>query len=223
LVNINNRIAITTTFILLLLGFGLFLLLEWDHTLAGKTGWAKFVTAVFGSVTPRTAGFNTVDLTSMAAPTILFYLFFMWIGASPGSTGGGIKTTTIAVGLLNVLSIAKGKNRTEIFRRKVSDDSIKRAFVAILISIMVILFATFFLSITEPGKDPTKLLFEAFSAVGTVGLSLNITPDLSAGGKFIIILCMFVGRMGMLTMITAFFRKVRSLNYSYPTENIQVS
>lgn len=223
LVNVNARLAMTTTIVLLLLGFGLFLFLEWDHTLAGKTGWEKFVLSVFGSVTPRTAGFNTVDMTAMAMPTVLFYLLFMWIGASPGSTGGGIKTTTIAVGFLNVVSVARGKDRTEVFRRRVSDDSIKRAFVAIMISIMVILLATFFLTITEPDKDPTKLLFEAFSAVGTVGLSLNLTPELSSGGKFIIIICMFVGRMGMLTLITAFFRKVRSLNYTYPSENIQVS
>lgn len=223
LVNVNARLAMITTLILLVLGFGLFLLLEWDHTLAGKTWWEKFVLSVFGSVTPRTAGFNTVDMTAMAMPTVLFYLLFMWIGASPGSTGGGIKTTTIAVGFLNVVSVAKGKDRTEIFRRKIADDSIKRAFVAIMISIMVILFATFALTITEPGKDPTKLLFEAFSAVGTVGLSLNLTPELTSGGKFIIIICMFVGRMGMLTLITAFFRKVRSLQYAYPTENIQVS
>jgi len=129
----------------------------------------------------------------------------MWIGASPGSTGGGIKTSTFAIAILNFLSLARGKDRIEIFRREISSISARRASAAISLSLIVIGISVFLLSIFDSDKNLTQLAFESVSAFGTVGLSLGITGALSDPGKMIIILTMFIGRVSMLTILVAFF------------------
>lgn len=142
---------------------------------------------------------------------IVFIL--MWIGASPGSTGGGIKTSTFALATLNFFSLARGKDRVEVFRRQISDLSIRRAFGIIALSLFLI--ASF-----DEEKTLLSIAFESFSAYSTVGLSLGITPNLSPASKIVIIATMFIGRVSMLTILIALLRRVKHLNYRYPKEEI---
>jgi trk system potassium uptake protein TrkH len=142
------------------------------------------------------------------------------IGASPGSTGGGIKTTVAAVAFLNMKSIVFGHGRTEAFRSEVSVASIKRAFAIILLALLVLGMAVLLLSIYDYEKGLLKLAFEAFSAFSTVGLTLGVTPQLSLFGKFVIMAVMFIGRVGALTLLFAVVTKSSGKLYRYPSEDI---
>jgi potassium uptake TrkH family protein len=221
--NINTSLTTVTTILLLLIGFVTYWIFEQHHTLAGLEGYGKIVTAFFGSVTPRTAGFNTVDMTQLALPTVLIYLILMWIGASPGSTGGGLKTTTFAVAVLNALSIAKGKDRVEVFNRQIDPETVRKAFAVILLSFLVIGLGVFMVLFFNPELGILEVAFEVFSAFATVGLSLGITAKLATGSKLVICLIMFLGRVGTLTVLVAFIRKTRSLRYKFPQEGVFVS
>lgn len=221
--NINTRLTTITTFILLVVGFISYWVFEENNTLAGLEGYGKIVTAFFGSVTPRTAGFNTVDMTQLALPTVLIYLILMWIGASPGSTGGGLKTTTFAVAVLNAISIAKGKDRVEVFNRQIDPETVRKAFAVILLSFLVIGLGVFLVLFFNPELGILDVAFEVFSAFSTVGLSLGITAKLTTGSKLVISLIMFLGRVGTLTVLVAFIRKTRSLRYKYPQESVFIS
>jgi trk system potassium uptake protein len=222
-VNINTKLIVITTVILLVTGFVFYFIFEQNHTLKGLSGYGKFVTAFFGTVTPRTAGFNTVDLTQMAVPTILIYLILMWIGASPGSTGGGLKTTTIAVAVLNAISVAKGKERTEIFSREISNESIRKAFSSILLSFLIIGLGVFLVMLFDPEKNLIAVAFEIFSAFSTVGLSLGITGDLSTSSKIVVTIIMFIGRVGTLTVMVALIRKATTQRYHFPKESVYIN
>ncbi|MCH7411814.1 ATPase, partial [Belliella sp. DSM 111904] len=221
--NVNIRLIVYTTMILLVVGFVTYWVFESEHTLKGLSGYGKFVTAFFGSVTPRTAGFNTVDMSALAMPTVLIYLILMWIGASPGSTGGGLKTSTIAVAVLNAISIAKGKNRVEVFKRQISNETLRKAFAVILLSFLVIGLGVFLVLLLDPELPLISVAFEIFSAFSTVGLSLGITGDLSTGSKIIVSIIMFLGRVGTLTVLIAFIQKARTLRYKYPEEGVFIT
>lgn len=222
-VNIGTRLIVLTTGILIVTGFVAYWILEYDHTLAGLSAYGKWVTAFFGSVTPRTAGFNTVDMTALSVPTVLIYLLLMWIGASPGSTGGGLKTSTFAVAVLSSFSIAKGKDRVEVFKREISSSTLRKAFAVTFMSFMVIGTAVFALKLFDRDVPLISVVFEAFSAFSTVGLSLGITGGLSFGSKLILILTMFIGRVGILTLLIAVSRGVKNLSYRYPEENVFIT
>ncbi|SIT16764.1 potassium uptake protein, TrkH family [Belliella pelovolcani] len=222
-VNINIKLIVYTSGILLILGFISYWVFESHHTLEGLSGYGKFATTVFGSVTPRTAGFNTVDMSGLAMPTILIYLILMWIGASPGSTGGGLKTSTIAVAVLNVVSLSKGKDRVEIFKRQISNETIRKAFSVILLSFLVIGLGVFLVLLFDPQLSLIDVAFEIFSAFSTVGLSLGITGELSFGSKIVVTIIMFLGRVGTLTILVAFVRKARTLRYKYPEEGVFIT
>jgi len=223
IINVNTRLAMITTLYLLAGGFVFFMFSEYDHSLKDLSIYGKVAGAFFGSVTARTAGFSTVDMSTLAPATILVYLFLMWVGASPASTGGGIKTTTFAVAILNFVSMVKGKDRIEVFGRELSNESLRRAFSVIFLSFLVIGLAVFILTITDGHIDLSKIVFEVFSAFGTVGLSLGITSQLSLAGKWILIITMFLGRVGTLTILVGIFRKLRNFQYYYPTENIMIN
>jgi potassium uptake TrkH family protein len=223
IVGINSRIVLLTTVFLLLIGTISIYFLEYNNTLADHNGIGKVITAFFSATTPRTAGFNSVEITSLHYATIMLIFILMWIGASPGGTGGGIKTSTFAIALMNFISLARGKDRVEIFKREISPMSSRRAFAAISLSILVIGSAMLLLSIFEKGKDLMPLAFETVSAFGTVGLSLGITSSLSDAGKIIIILTMFIGRVSMLTILISFMRRVINLKYKYPSEDVLIN
>jgi Trk-type K+ transport system membrane component len=221
--NLNSRITLITTILISIIAFIAFYAIEYNNTLSDHDGFGKVVTALFGVSTPRTAGFNTIDTASMLFPTTMIVFLLMWIGASPSSTGGGIKTSTFAIAALNILSLAKGKTRIEIFRREVADISVNRAFAIIFLSLIVIGSGIVLISISDAEKDLMSVGFECFSAYSTVGLSLGITADLSDTGKLVIAIIMFVGRVSMLTIIIAVFRKIKHKTYRYPTEEILIN
>ncbi|HEX5171310.1 MAG TPA: potassium transporter TrkG [Cyclobacteriaceae bacterium] len=221
ILGINFKLAMTTSGILLGIGFVTYLLFEQENTLAYHPSmWGKIVTSFFGSVTPRTAGFNTVDLTVLNLPTVMVYLLLMYIGASPGSTGGGIKTTTAAVAFLNLGSIIRGKNRTEVFHTQVSEHSINRAFAVVVMSLLILGLGILLIAVNDSDKGLLRIAFEVFSAFATVGLTLGLTSDLSASSKIVLIVIMFVGRVGALTILIAFMNQAKQLYYRYPSEEI---
>jgi potassium uptake TrkH family protein len=222
-ININTKLVAITTTLLIVFGSLFFYVLEYNHSLANQSVFGKIVGAFFGAVTPRTAGFNTINMASLQAPTILLIIFLMWVGASPASTGGGIKTSTFAIATLNIFSIAKRKNKTEIFHREIAEISIKRAFSVISLSLIVIGFSVFLITIFDGDKNIMSIAFESFSAFSTVGLSLGITSSLSDTSKIILVITMFIGRVGMLTLLISFLKKVAHTKYSHPTEEILIN
>jgi trk system potassium uptake protein len=221
IISFNSRLALMVTISLLLFGFLFYFIFELNNSLSQHPGLGgKIVTSFFASVTPRTAGFNTIDLTALSLPTVMIYLLLMWIGASPGSTGGGIKTTTAGVAVLNLFSVLRGKDRTEFFKTEISQDSVRRAFAIILLSVFLIGISIFSISINDSEKGLIKIAFEVFSAFSTVGLSLGITAELSPVSKLIVIITMFIGRVGMITLLVVFIRQSKQLYYRYPKEDI---
>jgi len=221
--NLNSRITLVTTATLTILGTVMFYFNEYDNTLAEHRGIGKIVTALFGAATPRTAGFNNVDMTALDFSTVMMIFLLMWVGASPASTGGGIKTNTFAIATLNFLSLAKGKSKIEIFRREISEISVRRAFAVISLSLLVIGTGIILISIFDGDKKLLDIAFECFSAYSTVGLSLGITAQLSAASKFVIIAIMFIGRVSMLTLLIAMFKKVKQKQYKYPVEELTIN
>lgn len=219
---LNSRIALITTIVLTVGGTFVFFGLEKDGVLSSHSGFGKLVTALFGATTPRTAGFNTVDASHFRFPTLLLTMFLMWVGASPKSTGGGIKTSTLAIAILNILSLARGRERIELYRREIVEVTVKRAFAMISLSIIVIAIGVLGISAFEPDLTMIEIAFESVSAYSTTGLSMGITSSLSPISKFIIIILMFVGRVSALTVLIAIFRNVINQNYRYPKEEITI-
>jgi trk system potassium uptake protein len=224
LLSINSVLVVYTTITLLILGTIGFYFLENNGVLAGKSFWHKTIVSLFNSVTARTAGFNNVDMGALGVPTILMIAFLMWIGASPGSTGGGIKTSTFAVSLLSVFDQLRGRDMTIIKWKAIPRKAINQVNAVIILSIIAISIFTFFLCIFERDKDPLHLFFEVVSAFSTVGLSINLTPSLSDSSKVVIISAMFLGRVSLLTFLIGMIRQVfgeeKKVTAYYPEETI---
>lgn len=222
--NLNSRMNLITTLSISAVAFILFFIFEYNNTLAEHSSiFGKIITALFGSSTPRSAGLNTIDTSALNFSSIMLIFLLMWIGASPASTGGGIKTSTFAIATLNIFSLARGKNKIEIFRREIANVSVRRAFAIISLSLIAIGCGIILLSITDSEKDLLSIAFECFSAYSTVGLSLGITGDLSDAGKLVIITSMLIGRVTLLTIIQAIFKPVKPYNYKYPAEDITMN
>tara|TARA_R110002072_G_scaffold23514_3_gene81292 strand:+ start:1679 stop:3487 length:1809 start_codon:yes stop_codon:yes gene_type:complete len=218
----NSKIALLSTGVLLLSGFMIFYFFEGNNTLEGQTTFGKITSSFFQSISARTAGFNTVDIGGLAAPALIFVIFLMFIGASPGSTGGGIKTNTFVMVLLGAWTTTTGRERLEIFRNTIPFDVLNKAFLIFLFSIAFISFGIFGLAIAEPDMDLMNLSFEEVSAYCTVGLSTGITSELSKAGRIIIMLSMFLGKVGTLSLAFAIGKKKRKVEYKYPKTNIMV-
>lgn len=221
---LHTRIVLQVSGILILLGTGIIFMLEYTNPLTlGPLSWkGKFLAALFQAVTTRTAGFNTINLTDMNETTLLFMIILMFIGASPGSTGGGIKTTTFIAIILSVLSTFRRQDYVVVGGRTLPNSIIRKALAITLTAAFLIIFLTFILSITEEA-NLFPLLFEVTSAFGTVGLSLGVTLSLSAFGKVIIILTMFTGRVGLLTLIYFLAKANKSVvHIKYPDEQILI-
>lgn len=224
LLSINSRITLITSGALLLVGLIGVMMFEYHGVLAEHSSWyGKLITGLFTAATPRTAGFNNIDMTALAFPTIILTIFLMWIGASPNSTGGGIKTSTFAIAFLNTLSLARGQTKVEVFKREIADNSIRRAFSVMWLSLLVIGLGVTLISYDQPELDLIKVIFECFSAYSTVGLSLNLTTELSTFSKIVVSLIMFVGRVSMLTIFIALLKNRHERNYRYPTEEITIN
>jgi trk system potassium uptake protein TrkH len=186
-------------------------------------------TALFQSVTARTAGFNTIDLNLLRAPTLFLMIFLMFIGASPGSAGGGVKTTSLALFFAIFYSRLKGSPHTNLFRRTIPADVITKALTLVILASILIGLALFGLLVVqapdmahENKREFLGYLFETFSAFGTVGLSIGATAKLNVLGKWIIILLMFAGRVGLLTVAFAIAGRTRRHAAQYAEENIMI-
>ncbi len=223
---LNTKLVLATTAILLLIGFVLTLLLEWTNPATlGQLSWGgKFWAALFNSVTPRTAGFNTLPTDMLRSSTLVVVMALMFIGGSPASTAGGIKTTTVALVFLHIYCTTQGKKDTEVFRRRLNREALDRALAILGIGITIIVIILILLSITEQGASFIEIAFEAFSAFGTVGLSIGLTGKLTTFGKIIIAFAMFFGRLGGLTIVFALAQRQHdySRQLRYPEGKVTV-
>lgn len=219
---LSTRIALYASLALVLFGAVSFYILERDNSLVDKTGFGQIVSSIFQSVTTRTAGFNTLDIADLATPTLILFIFLMFVGASSGSTGGGIKTSTFVLIFLAVITTIRGKKNLELGGRSISFDLLNKAFTVFIFSSTFILIGTFFLSIFDPHIAVLDLVFEEVSAFCTVGLSRGITADLSTPSKIILILSMYVGRIGTLTLAFALASRVETTSYRYPKAHILI-
>jgi trk system potassium uptake protein TrkH len=219
--SVHSRLVIASTIILLAIGTVLFFALEWNAALKNLPLHGKIMASFFQSVTPRTAGFNTVDMAGLRTTTLLLIVILMFIGASPGSTGGGIKTTTFSLLVLASVSIARGREETEVCHRRIPAGQVFKSLTIFLLAAFWVAFVVMMLTITEK-TDFLTLLFETVSAFATVGLSLNFTTHLSDIGRVLIILTMFLGRLGPLTVAFALAGKKALIKTHYPEEKIMV-
>ena len=221
------KIALYFSVILVVLGTVAFAALEWNGTLAGMSGFGKFTTAVFQSVT-RTSGFNTVDIGAVGMPMLFLLLVLMFIGASSSSTGGGIKTSTLAIVLADVWRTVRGGDHVQIFKRTINAVLRSRAYSVLLFFLVGNLVGVFVLTVTESALVTSgastffDLAFEHVSAMGTVGLSTGITPLLSSGGKVVLAVAMFVGRVGTLTVAFAVGGRTSHSHFKYPEGHTMV-
>ncbi len=203
--NIHSKVVLISTAFLIISGAVVIYLLECNNneTIGSLSTEGKILASLFQSITTRTAGFNTVDLALMRESSIFIMIIFMFIGASPASTGGGIKTTTVATLLLSVRSFISHKQDIEIFERRVGTSTVNKSLGVFLIGIVVVVFGTLIISITEDGFTLLESGFEVVSAFATVGLSIGGSPDLTTLGKVFIMIFMFMGRVGSLTIFMA--------------------
>jgi trk system potassium uptake protein TrkH len=221
--SVHSKIVLIMTTSLILGGALFFYLFEMNHILKDASIKTQILASLFQSVTPRTAGFNTVDIGQLTNPTILVMIMLMFIGASPGSTGGGIKTTSFALLLLMIWNRLKGQDQVNVFNRTIPAEILTRTIAIIFASAFSItLITSLLLLIGGVGSVPpvesrhffVEYLFETVSAFGTVGLSMGITPNLSSGQKLAIILMMFAGRVGPLTLAFSWYATRRGLTYA---------
>lgn len=223
LYHLNTSIVLITTLILLLVGTISIGILEWNNAFAGLTIEQKCVQSFFHSVSPRTAGFSSLNMRWLSAPTVFVMLILMWIGGGAQSTAGGIKVNVFAVAILNMLSVLRSKERVEVMGRELSRASISRSNTIILLSLFVIMIAFMVLIILEPEMNQTDLLFEIISALSTVGLSLGITQQLAEGSKLVLIALMFIGRLGVLTFLMSFIKPTKEPHYRRPSDDIVIT
>lgn len=221
----TTKLSIKISVFLVILGMVAMFILEYSNksTIGNLSFGQKLEASFFQSVTTRTAGFNTISILGLKRSTSLLFIILMFIGASPGSTGGGIKTTTIGLIILGTLATLKNKDTIEYDKRSVSWRIYSKAITVLFISLIYTTICVFLLILFERNKNLLDLVFEVFSAFGTVGLSRNLTPSLTDISKFILIVTMFVGRVGPLTIALALSKSnLKKGRYTYPQENILI-
>ncbi|ANF98933.1 TrkH family potassium uptake protein [Paenibacillus bovis] len=221
--SLHTKSVLLMTGILLAAGFVLVLVFEFTNPgTLGKLSWGgKFWASLFHSTTTRTAGANTVDLTQLRQATLLLTIIFMFIGGSPGSTAGGVKTTTILLMFGAVLAMLRGRKDVVLFRFRLGQERIFKALTIVVFALVLVITATMILSMTE-STDFLTVLFEATSAFGTVGLSLGLTPHLTVIGKLLICLLMFAGRVGLITLAYALAPKQEKEPFRYAEGKIMI-
>ncbi|RKY84450.1 Trk family potassium uptake protein [candidate division KSB1 bacterium] len=229
-ISFHTKVVLSITAILIMSGFLLFFMFEFNNSLQGLPSSTKVWVSLFQSITPRTAGFNTIPMEKLTASTLLVLVILMFIGASPGSCGGGIKTSTFAVLMGLMSSTFHGREDVELFHRTVPRKVVTRAVPIAFLALIVIITMTLILLTAESKYLTTsashnsflKILFEVVSAFGTVGLSLGLTSSLTTIGKIALIVTMFVGRLGPLTIVMAIAERQKEVKFQYPTEEIMV-
>ncbi len=223
LYNLNTKIVLIMTFLLLFIGTVTIAIFDWNHAFAGMSMTDKWVQAFFNATCPRTAGFTSVGLSTFSVQTILLMILLMFIGGASQSTAGGVKVNAFAVIILNLWAILRGNERVEVFGRELSSDSIRRSNATMLMYLVMLFLGVFVLSILEPELSILALTFECTSALSTVGSSLDATPLLSNPSKLIVSFLMFVGRVGMITLLLGIIRQKKVVKYRYPSDNIIIN
>ena len=224
LYDLNTKIVLKTTAVLIVSGTVLIAFFEWDNTFAGMQTHEKLTQAFFNAVSPRTAGFISVNLNSMCLQSIFIYTLLMWIGGASQSTAGGVKVNAFAVAILNIRSILRGSDRVEFAGREVSTDSIRRANAAVIVSVVVLSFFVFLVTLTDPDLPLKAIVFECVSAFATVGSSLGITSQLQDASKVLLGVLMFIGRVGVVTLAQGLLKQYKNQNYyKLPQDNITIS
>lgn len=223
IVDLNTKIVLWTTLILILFGAASILFLEWNSTFAEFSTGKKIVQALFNSIVPRTAGFNSVTISDFSRITIMLIIVLMWIGGASQSTAGGIKVNTLAVAFASVKSLIKGERATILFNREITYNTLRRTLAIIFGSLFVI--SIFFISILalEPEYSPMEILFECVSAFSTVGLSLGITPYICDTSRLLLVLLMFIGRVGFITVMMSIVSRKERNKYRLPKEDIIIN
>ncbi|MBD3234869.1 MAG: hypothetical protein GF315_14190 [candidate division Zixibacteria bacterium] len=227
---LHSKIVITVSAVLILSGATMFLLLEYNNVLDGMSILQKLEIAFFQSMTARTAGFNTVDMTQLSNATLLMMMFLMFVGASPGSCGGGIKTTTLGVLIALMYNRIRGGERVNIASRTLPSDIVNRAVSVFMVGVFVVFSFTAILMVTQFAEISfldsrgmfVEYVFETVSAFGTVGLSMGVTESLSGFGKFLIIILMLVGRIGPLSVAYALARRPGRIKLEFAEENVMI-
>ncbi len=224
--SLHTRIVLVSTVVALVLGMVAFSFFEWHNTLEGLPLHERIVTAMFGSVTARTAGFAAVDYNFVSGPTAFATIVLMFIGGAPGSTAGGIKVTTIAVLLMMAMTRLRGVRSVSAFHRAIPDETLARATGLTVIAATLLITAIFILLAVDPqASSPEQFLryaFEAVSAFGTVGLSMDLTPSLSTGARLVITALMFIGRVGLMSLAAALTLEPQTLQFRYAREDVAV-
>ena len=223
LANLNTKLVLFSTLYLILVGTTFIAVVEWNGAFNNMDISEKIVQSIFNATVPRTAGFNSVSITSFSFITIILYTFLMWIGGASQSTAGGIKVNTFMVAIANFISILKGKENAQLFEREISSYSVKRTGAIIFGSMATILLFWSILIIIEPHIQPYRLLFETVSAISTVGSSLDVTPHLHSSSKIIVSVLMFIGRVGLITLLTSLMQSSKKQLYRYPSENVIIN
>ncbi|GGA17760.1 TrkH family potassium uptake protein [Psychrobacillus lasiicapitis] len=215
-----TKLTTITYGILLLFGTVMIFLLEMFNSFKEMPWHEKFFTAFFHSVSTRSAGLTTMDITLFNEGTEFLMSVLMFIGASPSSVGGGIRTTTFAVAILFLINFSRGKDSLQVFNREIHLIDVFRAFAVIILALIMVFVATILLSVTEPEIPVTMLIFEITSAFGTCGMTLGITTELSDIGKITMMVLMFIGRVGMLSFLFSLGGKSNKTKYHYPKERV---
>ncbi len=220
---VSARLVLVTTAILLVGGTVLLWALEHDGVFASFAPWERWFQAMFLAVVPRTAGFNSVPIGELSEPAALVVIALMWIGASPASTGGGVKTLTVAVAVLGMIQLLRGQPYVRVYHREIPLESVVKAFIAVVVSAAFLLVAAFVVHLFEPRASWLDVLFETASALGTVGLSRGITAELSDVSKLLLCVVMLVGRVGVLTVFSMLIPLRRAEEYRYLQERLIIA
>lgn len=223
-VSTHSKVVLLMTALLIFMGAFLIFVFEYNNpeTLKDLPLLHKISNSFFSAITPRTAGFNSISTSAMSTAGIILTMIFMFIGGSPGSTAGGVKTTTIGVMVMTVISVVKGKEDTEIFKRRIPKSTVYKALAVNIIAFLMLSVVTIILSVTEGKVIFKEILYEATSALGTAGLSLGITGGLSNIGKIVLMITMYCGRVGLLTVVTALYVRKKVSGVRYPEDKIIV-
>ena len=219
--SLHSKIVLATSAILISIPAILFLFFEYNNTLKDFDIFNKIINALFLAVSPRTAGFNSVDLSSLSQSSEIITDILMLIGGSPGSTAGGLKTTTFAVLILSMIAAARHNTHPEIFKRRLPEDALKQATAIFTIYIIASLVAIIIICALENSDIPT-VTFEVISAIGTVGCTKGLTPTLCVASKIIIMTLMFGGRVGGLSFILSLAEKKENIPLDRPSEKILI-
>lgn len=221
-ISLHSKLVLLVTVVLIIGSYLLFFLLEAGNSMKNFSLKEKILASLFQVVTPRTAGFSTMDLTALSTTTVLVMILLMFIGASPGSTGGGVKTSTFGVVLAFIKSKIAARESINIFYRTIPQENVVKAFTVISLALSLIFISSFLVLASQPAMLMKEVFFEVFSAFGTVGLSLGVTSSLSPLSKVAIVLTMYAGRIGPLTLLYAFSRRKALGKFEYVEERVMI-